>query len=289
MHILASVKAAAVRQCPSRSGSGRKCGWPEILVWRCDATFTSLAEALEDPVPCMSSGWLAVATLAARLVPEKRGILVHVGRATTSLVPIEDGLPRPVGCTETERLLSGELLYSGVARTAIAALAREVPFRGALCPVATEPAATTRDVYILLGYLEESPSDIDLADGKPATKGSAVARLARTVCADAATFGEEDARKVAEHVLREQVSALSAAIARLARTGNGEAFSRAIVSGPGEFLARLGAEKSVPAVLSLSETFGAEASRSAVAYALWVLASEGLSGGPERQEASNPQ
>lgn len=275
-HILASVKAAAVRQCPTRTGSGRKCGFPEILVWRTDRRFTTLGDALDDPVPCMSSGWLALAVVAARRVPQGRGVLVHVGPATTHLVAIADGDPRPIGATETERLVSGELVYSGVSHTPIAAVVREVPLRGARCPVSAEPSATTRDAYVVLGRLEECPSDMDTADGRPATRACAVARLARAVCADPSAFGEEEAREVAAHVLEEQVSRLRGALARLERACGDGGFSTAVVSGPGEFVARLALEGSPARVVPVSEALGSEAARAAVAYALWQLATEAV-------------
>src|SRR5439155_25205948 len=98
---------------------------------------------------------------------------------TSDLIPLLDGQPAPSGRTDTDRLKTGELVYTGVRRTPVCALL------GA--GGAAEFFATALDVYLLLDAIPEDPADTDTADGRPATIKYAHARLARMLCGDGET------------------------------------------------------------------------------------------------------
>src|SRR5207237_8563934 len=122
---------------------------------------------------------LAVAAVAGRFAPAGAALLVDVGSTTTDLIPLRDGVPIPDGRTDADRLACGELVYTGVRRTPACALL------GA--GGAAEFFATTHDVYLLLENIPEDSGDTDTADGRPASRGHAHARLARMPCGDAET------------------------------------------------------------------------------------------------------
>ena len=109
----------------------------------------------ESAAPPAAANWHALATFAGRLVPDRPALLIDIGTTTADLIPLNEGVPVPVGRTDRERLQSGELVYSGVKRTPVCALVSEIPFRGQLCPVAAEFFATTLDVYLALGLIPE--------------------------------------------------------------------------------------------------------------------------------------
>jgi hypothetical protein len=272
-HALAAIKAAAVRGCPSAPRPGRKRGWPEILIWKSDGGFVPLAEALVASKHTGAGDWLALALIAGRLAPEGRAVAVDVGWTSVEIVPLEGGSPTPRAFGVTERLVSGELLYAGISRTPVSAAVRDLPFRGRRCPVVAEPFATTRDAYLALGFLPEDPTDSDTADGGPATREGARVRLARMVAADPETFTEDDARAAAESILEEQARRL---LESLRQVGALEEPSRstAVLSGPGEFLARHALRDTGVRVISFAETLGEEISAVAPAYAVWRIATE---------------
>ena len=128
-----------------------------ILVWGIDGEFHSVADIRRDPQIAAAANWLALATLAARLLPEKRGILIDIGTTTTDLIPLDAGRVAARGRTDTERLQTGELVYAGVRRTPICALATELPLRGIPTGIAAEIFASTLDVYLILGDIEPEP------------------------------------------------------------------------------------------------------------------------------------
>ncbi len=246
-----------------------------IRVWAIDGRLHPVAEVLAEPRLAAAANWLALATLAARLLPEGPGLLLDIGSTTADLIPLCDGSPMPRGRTDTERLRSGELVYAGVRRTPVSALATSLPWRGEPTGLASELFATTFDVYLTLGQIPPDPSDHATADGRPATVGAARDRLARMVCADREEFSEADARELACAADGALLARLQDAADRVCRDlGRPQA---AVVAGSGAFLARRLAGLIVEPggrVLALEEAWGPAASTAGCAHALAVLAAE---------------
>lgn len=240
-----------------------------VRVWTNQGRFVGMAEARAAPLQVAAANWLALATFAGRFAPEGPALLIDIGSTTADLVPLADGRPVPGGRTDPERLRAGELVYTGVRRTPVCAI---LGVEGA-----AEWFATTRDVYLVLGHLAEEPADRDTADGRPATREFALARLARMICADAETCSVSDVERLALRVSQRQESFLQGAIERVVERLGGEP-ATVVLSGSGEFLARA-VVATVPAlararVVSLGEQRGAEVSQAACAHALAVLAAE---------------
>lgn len=241
------------------------------IAWGTDGRFRSLGEAASRPDLTAASNWSALATVAARLVPE--GLLIDIGSTTSDLIPLRGGLPKPTGRTDAGRLRAGELIYAGVRRTPICALATALPHRNHPTGLMAELFATTWDVYLTLGEIEGATEDRSTADGRPATREFARDRLARMVGEDRETFSDSDAISLA----READSVLVERLVSSARRLVGGTAQAAILSGSGEFLARKVAERIITApasIVSLSELWGRSASDAACAQALMLLASE---------------
>jgi probable H4MPT-linked C1 transfer pathway protein len=192
------------------------------------------------------------------------------------LIPLVDSLPITIGKTDTNRMINGELIYTGIQRAPVCAVANLVPWRGRKCPVAHELFATMWDVYLTLGDLPEEPNSKHTADGRPATKAAARDRLARAICADREMFTEHDAQVMAESLAQSQLRKIAAIatqlVARLQQPPH-----TVVLSGRGEFLARYVLEKIKlkASVISLGRELGPERSYCAPAHALAVLAREG--------------
>src|SRR5439155_7207423 len=112
-----------------------------------------------------AANWLALATMAARLVPDGRGLLIDIGTTTTDLIPLDQGRAAARGRTDTERLQNGELVYAGVRRTPVCALATELPYHGVSTGLAAELFASTLDVYLTLDEIASDPKDLSTAHG----------------------------------------------------------------------------------------------------------------------------
>jgi probable H4MPT-linked C1 transfer pathway protein len=223
-----------------------------------------------------SSNWLALASVAASIVGTGVGLLIDIGSTTSDLIPLVDGAVVVSGRTDMARLGSGELVYTGVRRTAVCALSDRLPYRGRETRLTAELFATTFDVYLVRGETRENLLDLDTADSRPATIPHARARLARMVGADVEGFTDEDATVLAN-------AADEALVARLIEAAGQACVRRwgkpttVVVSGSGEFLASRVAHRVVSSdgrVVSLANLWGHGPSEWACAQALLVLARE---------------
>ena len=248
-----------------------------VAIWETTGRFTSAADASQRPGAVAAANWKALATWAGRLAPQGKALLLDIGSTTTDIIPLQDGLPVARGETDLGRLLNHELVYSGLRRTPLCALARRVMIHDRPCSIAAELFATTLDVYLLLGLISEDALERNTADGQPATIDSAHARVARMVCCDRDEIDLEEARSIARSFFQSQKKQLSAAIdAVLAREPI--PLETVIISGSGESLARtILAETRTPhaaRVVSMADTLSPELAEAACAYAIAVLAAE---------------
>jgi probable H4MPT-linked C1 transfer pathway protein len=256
-----------------------------ILVWGLDGTFHSPDEMRDRPYLAAAANWLALATVAAKRIEVGPGLLIDIGSTTTDVIPIRDGAVVALGRTDTERLQTGELVYLGVRRTPVFAVADRLTFRGRPTRLAAEFFATTHDVFLTLGEVPETDADLTTADGRPSTVSAARDRLARVVCADREGFEDQDARDFARAARAVLLERLVEGVTEV-RASLGEAPGTVVVAGSGEFLAvelatlALGGEVNV---VRLSEEWGRAASEAACARALLeILASSS----PERPDPS---
>jgi (4-(4-[2-(gamma-L-glutamylamino)ethyl]phenoxymethyl)furan-2-yl)methanamine synthase len=248
-----------------------------VFVWQTSGRFVTPREARETPLLTAAANWHALATFAGRLVPDGPALLIDIGTTTADLIPLNDGVPVPVGRTDRERLQSGELVYSGVRRTPVCALVSEIPFRRQLCPVAAEFFATTLDVYLALGLIPEDPRDIETANGRPATLAMARDRLARSLCCDATEFSEDDMAEMGRSIAQAQRRQIARGI-ELVLAAQHFVPRRLVISGAGSFLAEqtvdempvlAGAER-----IRLSDRLNPAVAEAACAFALARLAVE---------------
>lgn len=130
-----------------------------------------------------SANWHASATLAAK--QQEDGLFVDVGTTTTDLIPFKDGSANAVGKTDGERMTEGELIYAGVVRTPVMAIAQEAPFMGRLQGIAGERFATMADVYRLTGELPVDADPYETTDGRGKDLDESATRLARMLGRDA--------------------------------------------------------------------------------------------------------
>ena len=124
-----------------------------------------------------SANWLASAQLAANRQPY--GLFVDIGSTTTDILLIQDYTLQALGYSDYERLISGELIYTGIVRTAVMAVAQRAEFKGQSMGLMAEYFATMADVYRLTGDLQETHDQHETADGAAKTPQASARRLSR--------------------------------------------------------------------------------------------------------------
>ena len=217
----------------------------DLLLYAGRAGFLSPEDALHRVQDVASANWHATAELVAARIGD--GMLIDIGTTTTDLIPFRGGRVAARGTSDGERLTEGELLYAGVVRTPIMAIARDVPFKGRVQGIAAERFATMADVYRIKGDLPADADPYPTPDGRGKSRNESIARLARMLGRDAADGETDDWAGAATHFASCQLRQIvAAAIGLIAREGlSGEA--PIIGAGCGRFLARrLAAESSRP-------------------------------------------
>jgi hypothetical protein len=194
----------------------------------------SVAAARARPWDVAAANWVATALAVAQAHPD--ALLIDVGSTTADIVPIAGGRVAASAHNDLERLLAGELVYTGVLRTNLAAIASRVPVRGGWCPVSSEYFAISADVHLVLGHLSADAYDCPTPDGRPTTAAFARERIARLVCSDVEQLDTAEIDAIAAYLHGEQLRALEEAARRVQRTLAADA--PVVLVGAGAFLGR---------------------------------------------------
>jgi hypothetical protein len=240
----------------------------ELRALTTSGELVDLQRARATPLDCAAANWVATAMLVARSLPD--AILLDCGGTTTDLIPIVAGTVAARGRTDVERLLHGELVYTGALRTNIAALLSQVPIGGKPCGVTAELYAIAADAHLLRGNLRPEQCTCTFPDGRGTSPAEVDSRLARVVCADPEQLAEGDLDAIAAAVEEAQVASIADALARVARRVPGG--TGVVAVGVGAFLARAAAERcGLPIHPASSSPLGGEGGEVAAAVALSVL------------------
>jgi (4-(4-[2-(gamma-L-glutamylamino)ethyl]phenoxymethyl)furan-2-yl)methanamine synthase len=142
-----------------------------------------------------AANWLASADYLRSRHPH--AVFLDIGSTTADIIPL-NRFESLLWMTDTKRLQAGNLLYTGMLRTSVAALIRSVDIAGVPTPVSTEYFAASADVHLVLGHITPSQYSCDTPDRKEKTRDASLRRLARVVCADLAEIGTGGAQEIAE-------------------------------------------------------------------------------------------
>jgi probable H4MPT-linked C1 transfer pathway protein len=129
-----------------------------------------------------SSNWLASALFTAKQL--SHGLFVDCGSTTTDILLLNDGQVLAEGYTDYQRLLSQELIYTGVVRTAVMAVTQTGLDQGKKIGLMAEYFATMADVYRVTGELNDAHDQTDTADGAEKTVLASARRLSRMIGCD---------------------------------------------------------------------------------------------------------
>ncbi|MFM2120235.1 MAG: hypothetical protein RL722_1703 [Pseudomonadota bacterium] len=229
-----------------------------------------------------SANYLASASLAAAELGE--GVLADVGSTTSDFISFRGGRVLQLGADGSEsaaaaamastagadasRLATGELVYQGVVRTPLIALAQRVPFGSQTVSVMNELFATTADVYRLTGELPPAHDQQPAADGGAKTILATQQRLARMIGRDAADGREADWLALARFWRSRQIAELAQGLQSVliaARLGPGVPL---VAAGCGAFLvAELARDLDHPCLDFATEVLGLPAGHALAGWA----------------------
>lgn len=198
--------------------------------------FVDLAAVSEQAADIASANWHASATYVAAHLGD--GVFVDIGSTTADFIPIISGQPAAYGYSDAERLKYDELVYTGVVRTPVMAVARQLPLAGAWLGTAAEHFATMADVYRLSGELPPQYDMADTADSRGKSVQDSARRLARMAGCDLENATLAQWRQFALAVRAQQLNLLEAALLRQLSRPALDAYAPLVGAGVGAFLVR---------------------------------------------------
>lgn len=208
----------------------------DVVAYGGRAGFLPLAAAADQVADIASANWHATASLVAARLPE--ALLVDIGSTTADLIPVAGGRPAGRGYGDAERLVAGELLYTGTTRTFVMAVADRVPFAGHWQPLMNEYFASMADVRRLTGELDEGVDQHSTADGRGKSLAESRARLARMLGRDADEAPEAAFEAAARYLGERQLRSLHDAAAQVLSAAPIGAAAPVVGAGIGGFLSK---------------------------------------------------
>ncbi|WP_287584655.1 hydantoinase/oxoprolinase family protein [Candidatus Borrarchaeum sp.] len=203
-----------------------------------------IKDAKRSPLDFAAANWCATAKLVAEAF--STGLFIDTGSTTTDIIPFQDGTVLTFGKNDLDRLISGELIYTGALRTNVAAVVTHVPVKNRLVRICPEYFAISADVHLVLGHINSGDYSCETPDGRGKTKEYALERLARTICADIELLETEELENIAQYVYLKQVAEISNGINRVTANemNNIDQRLECILTGIGkDFLAKPAAQK----------------------------------------------
>jgi probable H4MPT-linked C1 transfer pathway protein len=239
----------------------------QLYIYTVRGRFIRPAEARASPWFVGASNWAATAQWVAQTFPTC--VLVDIGTTSTDLIPIVKGRIVASGLTDPERLLSGELVYSGALRTPAEAISPQVPLWGGQAGVSADGFALKGDAHLWLGNLGEADYTCRAPDGRAANRVFAGERLARMVCGDRDMLDDAAIDGIATALAEAQVRTVAGALGRIRQRW--PVIQLAVVTGLGDFIAAEAAGLAGLAVQALEEQLGAAARIAPAAAVAWLL------------------
>jgi probable H4MPT-linked C1 transfer pathway protein len=208
----------------------------EALFYSMHSGFLDSIRAIELSGDVASANWHASAELVALAVPD--GLLIDSGTTTTDIVPIKGGAAAARGFSDGERLTEGELIYTGVVRTPVMAVARNAPFSGRVQRIVAERFATMADVWRLIGELPDDADPYPSPDLAGKSVEASAARLARMLGRDASDASLLALADLARHFAACQLAEIEDAARDLAERDAIAQDGAVVGAGCGRFIAR---------------------------------------------------
>ena len=202
--------------------------------------FVESADVAEHASNIASSNWHASASLLAEYV--SNALLIDIGSTTSDIIPIAEGKVAVRGFSDAQRMQQDTLVYTGVIRTPVMALAQKISIsdngKNVEINVAAEFFATMADVYRLTGELPPEKDMAETADGQGKTQQESARRLARIVGYDVEDQPIETWVKLAFSCKSLQLTQLKSAVLKHLRLN-----TPIIGAGVGAFLVKALAEQ----------------------------------------------
>lgn len=173
----------------------------------------SVKKAKANPIEVAGANWVATGWLISQKI--KNCIIIDVGSTSTSIIPIKNGKISNKGNTDFEKLMVGELVYTGLIRTNIAAIVQRIPIRKSEVTVSSEFFSQSGDVHLILGNVDKKNYVADTPDNRGKNRIDAMQRLAKVICGDLDIINQSEIQTMAEYIYKKQIKQISDALKKV--------------------------------------------------------------------------
>ncbi|OED30070.1 hydantoinase/oxoprolinase family protein [Methanosphaera sp. WGK6] len=163
----------------------------------------SYDEILKNPLDAAAANWIG--TVNAIKYIKNNCIFMDMGSTTTDIIPLKNRTEIASGHSDTERLGTGELVYTGMLRTNLATIVHEVPVKNIPTSVSSELFTISADIHRILEHITEEEYTCTTPDGKNKDLTSCKRRLCRLICADLDTLTDEEIINITKYIYEKQV------------------------------------------------------------------------------------
>jgi (4-(4-[2-(gamma-L-glutamylamino)ethyl]phenoxymethyl)furan-2-yl)methanamine synthase len=250
-----------------------------IFVLNIQSKMISIKAAEETALSVGAANWVATGWLVSQKMRDC--IIVDVGSTSTSIIPILHGQIAAKGKTDLDKLLFGELVYTGSLRTNVAAIVNHIPVKGGVAGVSSELFALSADIHLILGNITEKQYMCETADGRGKTIPEALARLARVVCADTEMLTQKEIVSIAKCIYNQQIQQVAESLEKAYKKIKEQSGTiPVVVTGLGkDFIARAAAEKNgVETIIDLASLIHYDASYATPAFGVALMTASKLEG-----------
>lgn len=167
----------------------------------------SVDKAKANPIEVAGANWVATGWLISQKI--KNCVIIDVGSTSTSIIPIINGKISNKGNTDFEKLMAGELVYTGLIRTNIAAIVKKIPIREGIITISSEYFSQSGDVHLILGNIDKQNYSADTPDNRGKNKIDAMERLAKVVCGDLEIIKKSEIHHIAKYIYSKQIKQIS--------------------------------------------------------------------------------
>src|SRR5579885_1354064 len=206
------------------------------MFYSCRCGLVPPGEAAGRAAEIASANFHASAAFIAKHLPA--ALFIDIGSTTADIIPVACGRPANLGRTDAERLVHGELVYTGLVRSFLMSGPKLVPFAGGWTPLMNEWFAAMADVHRILGQLPGGADLMDTPDGREKTVAGSIARLARMIGRDSSEADKAAWEGLAQFFAEAQLRGLTDAAFLVLSRGVVPRSAPAVGAGIGRGIAR---------------------------------------------------
>jgi probable H4MPT-linked C1 transfer pathway protein len=180
----------------------------------------------------MSMNWHSIGKYLTSFV--KNALIIDFGSTTTDFICIKNGKIMNKAFNDFQRLSNGEILYTGLMRTPLFAIKRNVKYKSKNISIIPENFSNTSDIYRINKQIKKEFDIDDETDFSDKNVIGSYKRIARSFGMDYHSKDKLFIKKLSENIMNEQLNMISENTEKLLQIFNMEKKSLIILSGIGQ-------------------------------------------------------